>query len=66
MVVIDNTLFVTHLHEMSRVWAPDKLRKWAICMIWVNNVEYCFLSNFNALKLRIIILGPEVGSTPQY
>ena len=28
--------------------------------------EFVFLSNFDALKLRIIILRPEMGSTPQY
>ena len=51
---------VTHLHEMSRMSAPYKLRKWAICMIWV------FLSNFDALKPRITILRSEIDSTPQY
>ena len=32
-------------------------------MIWANNSEF-FLSNFYALKPRIIILGPKIGSTP--
>ena len=57
---------MTHLHEMSRMLAPYKLRKWAICMIWANNSEFCFWSNFDALKPRITILRPEMGSTPQY
>ena len=36
-------------------------------MIWANNNQFCFaLSNFDALKPRIIILMPEMGSTPQY
>ena len=50
---------VTHLHDMSRMSAPyNNLRKWAICMIhvWANNSECCFLSNFDTLKHRIIIL----------
>ena len=57
---------VTHLHEMSRMSAPYKLRKKAICMIWANNSEFCFLSNVDALKPRIIISRPDMGSTPQY
>ena len=28
--------------------------------------NYFFLSNFDALKLGIIILRPEMGPTPQY
>ena len=60
------TSFVTHLLVMSRISALYKLRKWAICMIWANNSEFCFLSNFDALKPRIIILMPEMGSMPQY
>ena len=51
---------------MSRMSAPYKLRNWAICMIWANIGEFCFLSNFDALKPRIIILRPEMGSTPPY
>ena len=57
---------VTHLHEMGRMSAPYKLRKWAICMIWANNSEFCFLSNFDALKPGITILRSEMDSTPQY
>ena len=51
--------YVTHLHEMSRMSAPYKLRKWAMCMIWANNSEFCLLSNFDALKPRITTLRPE-------
>ena len=43
-----------------------KLRYWAICIIWANNGKFSFLSNFDALKPRIIILLPEMVSTPQY
>ena len=58
--------FVTHLHELSRISAPYNFKKWAICMIWANIGEFCFLSNFDALKPRISILRPEMGSTPPY
>ena len=57
---------MTHLHEMSRMSAAYKLRKCAICMIWANNSEFCFFSEFDALKPRITILRPEMGSTPEY
>ena len=59
-------LYVTHLHDISRMSAPYKLRKWAICMIWADNCEFKFLSNFNTLKHRMIILRPEMKSTPQH
>ena len=58
--------YVTHLHKMSRMSALYQLRKWAICMIWADNSEFCFLSNFDVLKPRITILRSEMGSTPQY
>ena len=38
--------YVTHLHEKSRMSAPYKLRKWAICKMWANNSDF-FLSNFD-------------------
>ena len=60
-LIMTETIIVAHLHEMSRMLAPYKLRKWAICMIWTNNSD--FLSNFDVLKPRIIILRPETGST---
>ena len=37
-----------------------------ICMIWANIIKFSFLAKFDALKPRIIILRPEMGSTPQY
>ena len=52
-------LFVTHLHEISRMSAPYKLRKWEICMIWANNSKF-------SSKPRIIILRPEMDYTFQY
>ena len=58
-------LYVTHLHKMSRMAAPYKLRKWEICMIWTNNRGFCFLSNFDVLKPRVIILRPEICSMAQ-
>ena len=55
-------LLRAHLHEMS----PYKLRKWAICMIWANNSEFSFFAKFDALKPRITISSPEMGSTSQH
>ena len=45
-----STIIVTHLHEMSRMSAPYKLRKWALCMIWDNNSEFCFFVKFWCFK----------------
>ena len=49
-VAFDVGAFVTHLHEMTM----------AIAIIWANNSKFIFLSNFDALKPRIIILRPEI------
>ena len=60
------SVYVTHMHKMSRMSAPYKLRKWAICMIWANNNDFFFLSNFDVLKPSIIILRLEISSMSQY
>ena len=49
-----------------RMSFPYKLRKGPICMTWANNNKFCYLPIFADLKHRIIILGPEMDSTPQY
>ena len=63
-----NSVCVTILHEMSRMSAPYKLRKWAIFYLLIME-NFVFLSNFDdltCLKPAIIILRPEMGITPQY
>ena len=55
---------MTHLKEMSRMSASYELRKWSRCMVWAKNNEFCILSNFDTLKPGIVILRPEMGSTP--
>ena len=52
---------MTHLHEMSRMSAPYKLRKREIWVILANNNGF-FLSICDALKPKITILRPEIGS----